>query len=311
MAELDSLYKAFRQIGEDPAQILTPQTAFVVAYGHEVVGLQSVEGVILIPRRTGEGIELRATVLEGRHIETPVHLCFGLFERVGVQNVLLQLTMQPDSRATFWSHCLFTNVENARHAMTATVDIQAGAQLIYNEVHYHGVSGGIEVIPRAQVAVGPRARYVADFTLVQGRVGTLDIDYDVKVAEDGVAELTSKVYGHATDVIRIREAVSLDGDNARGLVKSRVALDDEATAEIVGATYGNAAGARGHVDCLEIVRGNAKASAIPEVRVSHPQAKVTHEAAIGSVDQKQLEALMARGLAPEDAVDRIILGMLG
>jgi len=47
------------------------------------------------------------------------------------------------------------------------------------------------------------------------------------------------------------------------------------------------------------------------VRVTHPQAKVTHEAAIGSVDQKQLEALMARGLSPEDAVDRIILGMLG
>ena len=311
MAELDSLYKAFRQIGEDPAQILTPQTAFVVAYGHEVVGLQSVEGVILVPRRTEEGIELRATVLEGRQLDAPVHLCFGLFERVGVQNVLLQLTMQPDSRATFWSHCLFTNVENARHTMSATVDIQAGAQLTYHEVHYHGVSGGIEVIPRAQVAVGPRARYVADFTLVQGRVGRLDIDYEVKVAEDGVAELTSKVYGRGADTIRIREAVSLDGANARGLVKTRVALDDEASAEIVGATYGNAANARGHVDCLEIVRGNARASAVPEVRVTHPQAKVTHEAAIGSVDQKQLESLMARGLAPEEAVDRIVLGMLG
>jgi len=65
------------------------------------------------------------------------------------------------------------------------------------------------------------------------------------------------------------------------------------------------------VDCLEIVRGNATASAVPEVRVTHPLAKVTHEAAIGSVDQQQFETLMARGLSPEDAVDRIILGMLG
>lgn len=177
-------------------------------------------------------------------------------------------------------------------------------------MHYHGPSGGIEVIPRAQVTVGPIARYIADFTLVQGRVGLLDIDYDVKVLEDGMAELTSKVYGHETDRIHIREAVSLDGANARGLIKSRVALDDEATAEITGATYGNAAGARGHVDCLEIVRGNAKASAVPEVSVSHPQAKVTHEAAIGSVDQKQLETLMARGLTPEEAVDVIVRGLL-
>lgn len=311
MADLDALYQAFRQIGEDPAQILTSDTPYLVAYGHEIVGMQTVEGVIIIPRRTQHGIEARVTVLEGRRIETPVHLCFGLFEQFGVQNVTLQLTMEVNSRATFWSHCLFTTPEIARHTMTATVDIQAGAQLTYNEVHYHGLSGGIEVIPHAQVTVGPRARYTTDFTLVQGRVGKLDIDYNVDVAEDGVAELTSKVYGRVTDTIRIREAVSLNGARARGLVKSRVAVEDEATAEIIGATYGNAAAARGHVDCLEIVRGNAKASAMPEVRVTHPLAKVTHEAAIGSVDQKQLETLMARGLSPEEAVDRIILGMLG
>lgn len=58
-----------------------------------------------------------------------------------------------------------------------------------------------------------------------------------------------------------------------------------------------------------IVRGNAKASAVPEVRGSNPQAKVTDEMAIGS--ERQLETLMARGLTPEEAKDRIILGMLG
>jgi len=311
MTGLDSLYKAFQQIGEDPAQIFTPETAYLVAYGHQVVGMASVPGVIIIPEQTEQGIHAKVTVLEGYQLTAPVHLCFSLFEKYGGQNIELELTLQAGSRATFWSHCIFTMPEIARHTMTANVTIKDGAQLTYNEVHYHGLSGGIEVIPKATVVVGPQARYAAGFTLVQGRAGVLDIDYAVTVAEHGVAELTSKVYGRATDMIRIREVVSLDGEHARGLVKSRVALDDDATAEITGATYGNAAFARGHVDCLEIVRGNAKASAIPEVRVTHPQAKVTHEAAIGSVDQAQLETLMARGLSPEEAVDRIILGMLG
>jgi Fe-S cluster assembly scaffold protein SufB len=44
--------------------------------------------------------------------------------------------------------------------------------------------------------------------------------------------------------------------------------------------------------------------------VEHPLAKVTHEAAIGSVDQKQLETLMAHGLTPDEAVDLIIMGLL-
>lgn len=311
MSRFDALYRAFRRIGEDPAQIINPETAFVVAYGHEVIGLQAVDGVAMSAHPGADGIEAQVTVQAGCRITRPVHLCFGLFERYGVQNVILDLTLQADSQATFWSHCLFTTPEAARHAMRATVNIEAGAELVYNEVHYHGVSGAIEVIPQAQVNVGARARYRADFSLVQGRVGRLAIDYVVKVAEAGTAELTSKIYGRGNDAIRLREVVHLDGAGARGLIKSRVAVEDEASAEIIGATYGNAAGARGHVDCLEIVRGNATAAAVPEVRVSHPQAKVTHEAAIGSVDQQQLETLMARGLAPEEAVDRIILGLLG
>ena len=44
--------------------------------------------------------------------------------------------------------------------------------------------------------------------------------------------------------------------------------------------------------------------------MSHPLAKVTHEAAIGSVDKKQLETLMAHGLTPEEAVDVIVKGIM-
>ena len=68
--------------------------------------------------------------------------------------------------------------------------------------------------------------------------------------------------------------------------------------------------ARGHVDCKEIVQDNAVANAIPIVEVNHPKAHVTHEAAIGSVDTKQLETLMARGLSEEEASELIIEGML-
>lgn len=310
MPQLDELYDAFRQIGEDPGLILGPQTAHLVAHGHRLLSQQSVAGVTIEAEAGEAGIRARVRVDPGRAIVEPVHLCFGLFERFGEQRIDLELQMDEGSCATFWSHCLFTLPELARHAMDARVLLGPGAHLTYSEVHYHGLSGGIEVLPRARVRLGEGAQYRADFSLVHGRVGRLDIDYEVEVGEGATAELTSRVFGRETDDIRIIERVHLNGANARGLVKSRVAVDGAAHARIVGATYGNAAGARGHVDCLEIVRGQAVAVAVPEVQVSHPLAKVTHEAAIGSVDQCQLDALMARGLDPEAAVDRIILGML-
>jgi Fe-S cluster assembly scaffold protein SufB len=37
---------------------------------------------------------------------------------------------------------------------------------------------------------------------------------------------------------------------------------------------------------------------------------VTHEAAIGTVNRKELESLLARGLDEDEAVDLIIRGML-
>lgn len=310
MADLESLYQAFHQIGEDPGLILTPDTAHVVAYGHELISQQSIPGVRIEAHADAKGVHARVVGEEDCIIAQPVHLCFGLFERFGVQNVDLDVLLEDNAQAVFWSHCLFMFPDQARHAMDARIELRRGARLAYNEVHYHSLSGGIEVVPRARVKVGEGAHYRADFSLVQGLVGKLDVDYDVEVGAGATAELTSKVHGHAADRIDLCERVHLNGAGACGLVKTRVAVEDQARARIVGATYGNAAGARGHVDCMEIVRGEAQASAVPEVKVTHPQAKVTHEAAIGSVDEKQIEALMARGLDPEAAVDRIILGML-
>ena len=89
-----------------------------------------------------------------------------------------------------------------------------------------------------------------------------------------------------------------------------MAIEDDAHAEVTGITEGNAAGTRGHVDCMEIVKDRAVAKAVPIVQVNDPNAKVTHEAAIGSVDKRQMETLMAHGLSPEEAVDVIVKGIL-
>lgn len=110
----------------------------------------------------------------------------------------------------------------------------------------------------------------------------------------------------------VKESISLSGENARGLAKSHIVASDHCTSEVIGEAVGNAPNARGHVDCVEIVRGkDARASAVPRLLVIDERAKLTREAAIGSVDKKQVETLMARGLTEEKAVDVVVKGMLG
>lgn len=308
MSELTPLFDLFSTAGWEPPAI--PEAAHVVAYGHQLVSMKSLPGVHVEADATDKGIVARLVIAEGVKVEQPIHLCFGLFQQFELQNVRLTLTLEPEAEATLWSHCLFSTPLAARHAMQGELRLKEGALLRYQEGHYHGASGDIEVIPHAHVVLEKGARLLADFNLIQGRVGRLDIDYAVDVGEAALAELTSRVYGFGTDTIRIRERMDLNGIGARGLLKTRVAVRDQARAEVMNIMEGNAANARGHVDCMEIVRDEAVASAIPEVQVHHPQAKITHEAAIGSVDSKQLETLMARGLTPEEAVDLIVRGML-
>ena len=90
--------------------------------------------------------------------------------------------------------------------------------------------------------------------------------------------------------IEVRETARLNWEGARALLQTHIAVKDQAVAEVYNSPAANA---------------------VPIVKVNHPQAHITHEAAIGSVDSKQLQTLIARGLDEEKATDLIIEGLLG
>lgn len=230
--------------------------------------------------------------------------------RYSTQRVRMSIRLEDHSIASFIAHCLFTDVEVGVHQMKEVVNIGKGAEMHYTEAHYHGLSGGMQVLPSVEVSLGSQGCYFSDFSLTSGRVGKLDMDYRVESDAHSVTEMTSRVFGHANDEIRIKKRVTLSGYGARSLIKSRVVLEDDAHAKVISITEGSAEATRGHMDCMEILKDRGMAESIPIVKVSHPLAKITHEAAIGTVDQIQMETLMSRGLTPTEAVDVIVKGIL-
>ncbi len=310
MSELDELMKTFGEAGGDKSILAKEDISHIVASGHKILSMRAVKGIEVEAAGTESGISVKVKVLEGTRLLNPVHICFGVLHKSGIQRINMDVKFEKDSGASFIAHCIFPKAEKVKHIMDAVIDIGENATMRYSEVHYHGIYGGIEVYPKAVVKIGKNGKYFTDFLLVSGRVGKLEIDYSVKVGENAVTEITARVFGHGNDNISIMDKVALDGANSKGLIKTRVAIEDNAQAQVTGITQGNAPGARGHVDCMEIVKDKAVAKAIPIVMVSNSLAKVTHEAAIGSVDKKQLETLMAHGLCPEEAVDVIVRGIL-
>ena len=309
-AEYEALLEAYHQAGGDPSVLRAPKAATLVVSANRVLAANEVPGVHFDAETLPDGVRARIAVEPGAQIERPVHLCFGMLPAEGVQRIEADYEIGMGARVEFIAHCTFPNALRLKHIMDARIHVGPGATMHYRESHYHGPHGGIEVLPKAQVTVDAGGRFFTSFNLVQGRVGRLEFDYDVTVGEYGVAEMSTKAYGQGDDHLRVNETLHLNGEGARGLTKTRVAVRDAAVSEVYTTAEGNAPAARGHMDCTEIVRGDAIARNTPVVVVRDDQAQVTHEASIGAVNHKELETLMARGLDEDAAVDVIIRGML-
>lgn len=308
--EYEALLEAYSQAGGDPSVLRAPKAATLVVSANRVLAANEVPGVQFEAEALPDGVRARIVVEAGARIERPVHLCFGMLPTEGVQRIEADYEIGAGARVEFIAHCTFPNALRLKHIMDARIHVGPGAVMQYRESHYHGPHGGIEVLPKARVEVGADGRFFTSFNLTQGRVGRLDFDYDVTIDARGVAELSTKAYGQADDHLRVNEMLRLNGEGARGLTRTRVAVRDVAVSEVYTTAEGNAPDARGHMDCTEIVRGDAIARNTPVVLVRNDRAQVTHEASIGAVNHKELETLMARGLDEDAAVDVIIRGML-
>jgi len=309
--EFEMLAEAYSASGGNPQDLKNNQYGLMLVSGHKLLGKNEIPGLVIEGKEIADGVKTKITVKKNTRLENPVHLCFGIIPAEGMQRIVADFVIEENASARFLAHCSFPNAVKVQHIMEGTVTVGKNAVMEYSETHYHGSEGGVEVLPKMKIHVEPDGRYISTFKLIKGAAGKVVLDYDAYLQDQAVTEMYAKVYGKRTDDIRIKESIYLNGAESRGLAKSRIVLTGRASAEVLGEVIGNGAHSRGHVDCMEIVQGKqAVASAVPRLQVVDDTAKLTHEAAIGSVDKKQVETLMARGLSEQEAVDVIVMGLL-
>ena len=158
MSELEELTACFGSAGGDVMALADANTAHLVASGHSILSSHTVEGLDVQARETLEGISAQVTVKAGVKLRNPVHMCFGVLHKEGTQKIEMDVRLEEGASAHFIAHCLFPKAEKVRHIMDATVAIGEGAEMRYSETHYHGPSGGVEVVPKAVVTVGRGGR---------------------------------------------------------------------------------------------------------------------------------------------------------
>ena len=309
--EYSQLLEIASRTGGDASMLGDKDAVYMVVHANKIIDKNILPGVEVDAVETAEGIDAVITVTKGTILEKPVHMCFGHLGYEGKQVIKSKMVIEDGARAEFLAHCIFPNAVEFLHAMEGEIQIGKNASFAYREVHVHGPEGKIKVRPKSKVIVGENSSYIGDFTLVEGRVGDLDIEIEVEArGAHSHVDIRSKIYGKYDDTCKIKDVILLNGEGSSALVKARVVLKDESRGSFLGLVDGAAAGARGHVDCTEVVQGRAVAEASPVVRASHPEAEVTHEAAIGRIADEKIEGLMAKGLSEEEAIEVIVSGLL-
>jgi hypothetical protein len=306
----NDLTRELSRITETDDIFKQPDIAHIFIHHHKVIQSHLLPGLKVDVKEFKDHIEVNTIVEKNVKIDKPVHMCFGMIPEEGIQKMIIKNEIQENASASFLAHCAFPNAVDIQHIMDGTIKVGKNARYRYLERHVHGFHGGVKVYPHAKILLSESARFYSEFELIKGRAGLIDINYEASCEADSVLEMITRISGKGDDQIMIKEIGHLIGERARGFLSSRVAATGNTRAEVYNKLTASAAYARGHVDCTEIIKDNGIVSAIPIVEVNHPKAHITHEAALGSVDSKQLQTLMARGLSEEAATDLIIKGLL-
>ena len=147
----------YEGLGADPSVFSDSDVAHLVIHANRVVGARSVPGFHAEPEELADGVRVRVSVDEGVVLRRQVHMCFGMLPERGSQRIVLQVRMEPGSKASLLAHCVFPNAVDVVHRMEAQIDVGEGASYRYLERHVHGPQGGVLVQPGARVRLAAGA----------------------------------------------------------------------------------------------------------------------------------------------------------
>ncbi len=303
-------YEELLKLAKEDKTLNDKKVGYLAIESNKVYGKNDIPGLFVKTKEKKDGVDIKIIIKEKVKIKRPIHLCFGVTSQKELQKIKMDITLEKEASASVLAHCLFPNSIDVKHIMKAKIRIKENASFTYKEEHFHGYEKGANIDLKADIYLDKKSKFKNIFKLAKGSVGKLKTDYKTINQDESVSEIITKVSGSGNDLIKIKEESNLLGEKAKSLLISKIAVREKAKAEVYNVMTAKGENSRGHIDCKEIIQNEAEATAIPIVKVLNSTARITHEAAIGSIDEKQIETLMSRGVDKEKAIQAIINGII-
>ena len=232
-------------------------------------------------------------------------LCF-LLHGSEVQNLDFEVEVEENSNAMMVMNCaLVKGIHNSNFKILT----KKNSKLKIIERHFHG-SKDVEVNARTCLNMNENSNVSTTFEMVSGFGGR--VNYFLCSNLDKKSNINSLFKGvfKGNDNVSIEENIRLVGEESSAIAKSKTVGRENSNILFKGKMIGEGNNSKGHLECDEIVMDKAIVRTIPELEVINETSRLTHEAAIGKIEEDKINLLMAKGLEKEEAIERIISGIL-
>lgn len=253
-----------------------------------------------------EGYFIRA--LGGVKTKYPVQSCLYIAKEGFSQNVHNIVVAEEDSELHIITGCATApHLVSGLHVGVSEFYIKKGAKLTFTMIHDWGEK--INVRPRTVTMVDEGGTIVSNYISLRP-VGSLQMFPTTHLNGKGaVARFNSILVASPGSFLDVGSRIVLNAPGTRAEIISR-GISSGGSIIARGDLIGNAAGIKAHLECKGLILNNGLMRAIPELTGYVPGVEMSHEAAVGKIDQHEIEYLMARGLNEEEAVSTIVRGFL-
>ena len=247
--------------------------------------------------------------LPGNKTIYPVQACLYLTKARLAQNVHNIIIAEEDSELHIITGCTTASEEEpGLHMGVSEFYLKKGARVTFTMIHSWNPE--IAVRPRTGIIIEQDALFLSNYVIMKP-VRSLQTNPLARcIGENATTRFNSILVATPGSTMDVGSRVLLNARGARTEIISRV-ITTGGTVFARGYIEGNAPEVKGHLECRGLIlEGNGVIHAIPELKGTMAGIDLSHEAAVGKINEEEVEYLMARGLTSDEATATIIRGFL-
>jgi len=253
-----------------------------------------------------EGYFIRS--LPGVKSAHPVQSCLYIAKDGFSQHVHNIVIAEEDSDLHIITGCATApHLVSGMHIGVSEFYVKKGARLTFTMIHDWGEN--VNVRPRTVTRVEEGGMIISNYISLKP-VGSLQMFPTTNlVGKDAIARFNSILVAGKGSFLDVGSRVVLSAPGTRAEIISR-GITSGGTIIARGDLIGKVPGVKAHLECKGLILNDGLMRAIPELSGHVPGVEMSHEAAVGKIDQREIEYLMARGLDEDEAVSTIVRGFL-